>query len=120
MRVFPIVTHLAEVRVNPAARAIYLDRLVDLSGAFTSRPWRHPEWLHVEDLEALAALADRGELDLVALLETKRKTAPKEGFDWFLHRQYPRADLADPVLKAKALELMNGAVGRFFPHLPAA
>ena len=73
--------------------------------------WSQVEWLHVTDLEALAQLAEDGELDAVALFASKAETP--ERFDWFLGQRFGSVRF-DRRLAKHGLALIREASIRYF------
>lgn len=107
--VFPIVTLMESFRVDEWVRRGYLDALIEASGTRFPSTWRAIEWMHVSDLEALAEMADRNRLDLVALL--RRKSArPWMGFDMLLAEEYDGVIPLDSKLWRNAEALLDRAV----------
>jgi len=85
---YPILTHLADVHVDYQVRHLYIDPLIRAAGLYREDFWAPPEWLHVSDLEELASRAERGEVDLVALLSKKSASDPASSFDVFICSEF--------------------------------
>lgn len=87
-RVFPIISHLSELRVDPVVRVGYLNPLMARAKLYQEPFWYRPQWLHVSDLEALASLAEQGRLDLATLLHEKNTRFENKRFDIFLYERF--------------------------------
>jgi hypothetical protein len=114
-QIFPIITHLAELRVDRLARSAYLDSLTQRAQLYPDKFWESPQWLHVSDLEALVSLAERGELDLKALLSKKVTQSDRRRFDIFLYDQFGRIPV-DRRLSETARALLESAKVSFWPE----
>ncbi|MBI3911063.1 MAG: hypothetical protein HY320_09040 [Armatimonadetes bacterium] len=118
-RLFPIITHLADLRVDKVVRAAYLTPLADKAGLYAEACWQSPQWIHVSDLEWLAALAEAGRLDLAELLADKTTNAPDERFDVHLFRRF-----GPPTVDARLTEavprLLAGSLSAFSCPEPAS
>jgi hypothetical protein len=84
-RVFPLITYLANLHVDELTRVAYLNPLMVHAKMYHDSFWERPQWLHISDLEALAALADQGTLDLATLLHEKVTRWENKQFDIFLY-----------------------------------
>lgn len=68
-RIYPLIVHLAEYRVERTMYQIYLQPLVQRLNLYPHVFWWTPRWIHIEDLEILAGVAEAGQLDLATFLE---------------------------------------------------
>lgn len=86
-KVFPLITNMADIRVDSVARRAYLDPLIERAHLYPDPSWERPQWVNVTDLEHMAQAAEGRALDLEALLEEKAKPQYRaEQFDHFLIR----------------------------------
>jgi hypothetical protein len=109
----PLITHLSELRVDDVCRRGYLTPLIEHAGLYAGDVWLgNPQWLHVSDLEMLAALADEGRLDLQALLKEKVQRSPDQRFDIFLFQRF-EGDVVDRRLRDEVLSMLI-ATGQTF------
>jgi hypothetical protein len=115
-RVVPVITTLEHFHVDDWVRRIYLEPLLAAAGVRFPAHWSPIQWLHVTDIEALAQLAEDGELDLAALFEAKAATP--ERFDWFLAKQFGNTRV-DRSLADRGRALIREASLRYFGHDPA-
>jgi len=113
-RVFPVITHLADLRADDVSRRGYLEPLMHSAGLYAEELWERPQWLHVSDLEGLAALAERGHLDLQALFQEKNQRFPHQRFEIFLHNRFKISERIDSVLLQDAKALIESARHRFW------
>jgi hypothetical protein len=111
--VYSLITHLADLRLTGVVRRLYLDRLIAAARLYEAPFWKGPEWLHVEDLESLACLAEKGQLDLLQLLEKKRVRAACR-FDSFLFDEFGSLPGPDQRLHATVVRLLRDAASTFF------
>jgi hypothetical protein len=114
-RVFPIITHLAELRVDKLSRRGYLEPLIKHGQLYQDQFWEQPQWLHVSDLEGLASVAEQGLLDLEVLLLEKNNQYRDERFDVFLLRRFGDK-LVDRMLHEKGHALLQSAGISFWPE----
>lgn len=68
-RIYPIIVHLAEYRVERTIHQAYIQPLIQRLGLYPQGFWQTPRWMHIEDLEVMAGLAEAGHLNLAAFLE---------------------------------------------------
>jgi hypothetical protein len=109
----PLITHLSELRVDDVCCRGYLTPLIEHAGLYAGDVWLgNPQWLHVSDLEMLAALADEGRLDLQALLNEKVQRAPDQRFDIFLFQRF-EGNIVDRRLRDEVLSMLT-ATGQTF------
>jgi hypothetical protein len=113
--IFPMITHLTELRVDRLARSAYLDPLPQHSQLYSDKFWKSPQWLHVSDLEGLVALAERGDLDLRAFLDEKVTRFCHRRFDIFLYERFGSIPV-DPTLLNTARVLLESAKVSFWPE----
>lgn len=111
--VHAVITYLADLRASGLVRSVYVDRLISLAGLYHDEFWRSLEWLHVEDLESLARLAEDGRLDLQRLLE-KKHTQPAMRFDVFLFQEFGSLPGPDERLRSTVLQLLKSGASTFF------
>lgn len=110
--VFPLVTLMEAYRIDEWVRRGYLEPLIEASAATFPPSWHGIEWLHVSDLEALAEMADRGQLDLVALLRRK-VSQPWTRFDLFIAEQNGGSIPLDGKLWSRVESLLQLTVRSF-------
>lgn len=111
--VYSMISHLADLRVPEPVRRVYLDRLIAAAHLYQEPFWRGPEWLHVEDLESLASLAEQGKLDVLQLLKKKGGRAASR-FDSFLFDEFGSLPGPDERLRANVVRLLRDAAATFF------
>jgi hypothetical protein len=87
IRVFPLITHLADLHMNQVARVAYLNQLIQQVKLYHESFWERPQWLHISDLEGLASLAEQGNLNLEVLLHEKNTRWADKQFDIFLYER---------------------------------
>jgi hypothetical protein len=112
-RVFPVIVHLAPLRVDDVVRGVFLDHLVGRASLLSESWWEAPLWLHVEDLESLVGLAERGE-DIVLLLVSMGDADRRGRFDAFLNNRFGTRG-TDSRLDEGALRLLQDSAAHFFP-----
>lgn len=114
--ILPVITHLADLRVDSVVRRAYLGPLIKAAGLYRDRGMENPEWLHVGDLEVLACFGRSGGLNFVEILRRKRRDAPNQRFDTFLgdvlRSLKPAIHL---TVDTVALRLMKRAARTFWP-----
>lgn len=99
--VYPIIVHLADIKIDQTVYLGYLRPLMTYLGLYQESFWRQPNWVHIEDLEALAAVAEAGELDLEAFMNRK---APESRMDAALAAAYPKTWMRPPDMLSSRLE----------------
>lgn len=122
VQMYPLHVTLHEPRMDETVRGVYIDPLIRASGLYSEDYWCPPQWMLIHDLEALVEISERGELDLLALLERKNRNPEDQfmGFDHFLTKEFNSIPF-ERVLAEYGKELLSGAV-RFLssPTKPAA
>jgi hypothetical protein len=116
-RMYPIVTHLSGPTVDDLVRPVYLEPLIRRAGLYPEAFWRPPQWIEVDDLEALVALSEKGQLDLEALLEEKAVREPRMRFDIFLDGRFSWVPPAQS-LHEMGMEMLDSAQRAFWPETP--
>ena len=117
--VHAVISYLADVRASGHVRSVYLQRLIVSAGLYVGTFWGLVDWLHIEDLESLARLADQGKLDLERLLG-KKGTELAMRFDVFLFEELGSLPHPDEHLKSVVVQLLkDGALTFFREHLDA-
>ncbi len=58
--IIPIITNLAHLRIDEITRGIYLNPLIEKAKMYSEDFWSNPQWIHISDLERLAAIAEEG------------------------------------------------------------
>jgi hypothetical protein len=101
-KIYPILTHLHSFRIDTFLKVFYVSHLIRKTHAYPNSIWAgQPVWLAAEDLEKIAALAEKKELDLLTLLEEKNRDFPEEGFQEYWYKKqmknYPFSKLAKTV-----------------------
>ena len=115
--VYPIIVHLADVKIDQTVYLGYLRPLMTYLGLYQEAFWRQPNWMHIEDLEALATAAEAGELDLEAFMNRK---APEARMDAALATEYPEIWMTLPdVLSSRFENLGEGARADLFGQTTA-
>ena len=94
-------TELADIKIDQTVYLGYLRPLMTYLGLYQESFWRQPNWMHIEDLEALAAVAEAGELDLEAFMNYK---APESRMDAALAAAYPKTWMRPPDMLSSRLE----------------
>ena len=118
-KIFPIITHYADVRIDEICRVGYLEPLMQAANLYAYNFLESPQWLHISDLEELASLAEKGMLDLELLLTEKAKPQNRaKRFDIFLYDKYKDQKL---LLLTSALEktiryILRAAHQTFWPY----
>ncbi len=84
LRVYAVLTHLADLHVDRVVYEGYLERLLERNQLYPEAFWVPPQWLHIESLEHLASWAEAGDLDLEELFSQKARAHRYERFDVFL------------------------------------
>ena len=112
-RVFPVITSLAPYHIDEWVRLGYIEPLIRDQGLFEDDRWAQPQWLRAWDLEALAAVAQHGLLDLQDLMETKTREAAAQRFDTFLAEHFGSIFI-DPTLFDHAQALLQRSEDRWF------
>jgi len=108
-KIFPIVTSLCSLRVDSVIRLIYINPLIDNTGLYAEDFWERPQWITISDLESLAQVSERGDLNLEELLQRKSKKKVNRRFDVFLFENkmlFPGrklVELVDPILDGTAM-----------------
>lgn len=115
LRVFPIITHLSELRADQVSRLAYLEPLIQHAQLYPDDFWEPPQWLHVSELEALAELAEHGGLDLQVLLQDKAERYKSKRFDIFLDDRFGGIPV-DKKLIETAEALLKNAKTSFWPE----
>jgi len=113
VRVFPVITHLADLRIDEMARMAYLNPLITQAKLYHETFWVRPQWLQVSDLEGLASLAEEGRLDLQALLQEKIARYENKRFDIFLYERFGFIPF-DRKLHDAGLALLENAGASFW------
>lgn len=113
-KVYPMHLSLYEPRMDSIVRGVYIEPLLAAAGLYKGDTWASPQWLLITDLEALAALADEGRLDLEAILMYKENNTNSrlERFDIFLDSLIERIPI-DRKLADHGMDLFRRA-GVFF------
>lgn len=111
-RVFPMITYLANIRIDTPIMQGYLRPLCEKANLYKSPTWAFPQWLNVDDLEFLAALAERGKLNLLSLLQDKEQMSIYERFDIFIFNRY-HGFYADQNLQEIAIQMLDYAIQTF-------
>jgi len=113
-RIIPIITHLSSLQVNEIVRISYIDPLIKKAMLYQDNFWFQPQWLHVGELEAMARMAEDGELDIESLLDMKNDNRyVRMSFDRFLHERCGGIRM-DRALCDSALLLLKGTSATFF------
>jgi len=115
---YPLLVHLSGLPVDKIIYTIYLEHLLKAARLLDGRVWAPPQWLHISDLESLVTLAERGQLDLLALLREKSQEPwKKTRFDIYLQER--RFGTRPPrLLTEAAIALLRDAQATFFPDEP--
>ncbi len=113
-RLIPIITHLSTVRVDEIVRLAYIDPLIKKALLYKDDFWIQPQWLHISEMEAMARMAEDGELDIESLLDMKNVHHVQESFDLFINDHCGGLKM-DKALYDSALSLLKGASATFFP-----
>ena len=112
--VYPIIAHLADIRIEEAVYFGYLRPLTNHLGMYRDGFWRAPNWLHIEDSETVAAVAEAGLLDLKVFLRDK---PPEARTDAALAVAFPGKWTVPPdVLMERFSDLAEGASSDLFGH----
>lgn len=114
--IFPVITHLEDIRVDQITRKLYLNPLIEAANLYADQFWEEPQWLHVSDLEALATMAEVDSLNLETIFHYKKNMAPDMSFDVFLIKYFGRKRL-DSKLKSKVDELFGTTKEHFWPEI---
>jgi len=112
-RIFPLITYLSSLHIDQVTRVAYLDPLMREAKLYQESFWERPQWLHISELEALAALAEQGALDLVTLLDEKITRWENKQFDIFFYERLGYIPV-DPMLHAKGATLLESAGASFW------
>ncbi len=107
--VWPVLTHLCNILVDDAVYPLYMDPLMGAAQLYQDTFWQKPQWLSIDDLEALATLAEQGVLNLEALLSEKSAKSRHQRFDVFLHERFSRKRTIDRVLMDEMVTLLKKA-----------
>jgi len=119
-RVFPVITLLSSLVVDPIVRKTYLDLLIQQAELYKDDFWESPQWLNVSDLEFMVAMAEEEGLDLESLLNEKTTKFEHKRFDFFLYEYSKKAQYIDNRLIDEADSLLDKAASLFFEKpLPA-
>jgi hypothetical protein len=115
-RIFSIITYLTDLRIDKVTWRAYLNPLMVQAHLYQQSFWERPQWLHISDLEALAALAERGKLDLEAVLHEKSTRWEDKQFDIFLYELCERlhSNPVDLTLHNKGEALLRSAGASFW------
>lgn len=114
---YPLISHLARLALPDLVVDGYIAPMSGRANLLTSELWRHPQWLEIRHLEALAALAERGELNLEDLLYDKTTREPARRIDAYLYDYY-RDTGGQPVnriLEQEWKDLLDHAASTYFP-----
>ncbi len=116
-KIFPIITHHADIRIDEVCRAGYLEPLIKAANLYSNNFIELPQWLHVSDLEALESLAEEGKLDIESLLVEKAKSQNRiKRFDLFIYDKFQdRRLLLNKTLKEKFIDILRAAGKTFWP-----
>ncbi|MDD2902558.1 MAG: hypothetical protein PHU44_09000 [Syntrophales bacterium] len=114
-RLIPIITHLSALQIDKIIRIAYIDPFIKKAKLYKDEFWIKPQWLHVRELEAMAQLAEDGELDLESLLFLKNDRYFRVSFDLFIHHHCGGIRM-DHVLYDSALSLLDESSAAFFPN----
>lgn len=113
--IFPIITNLAHVRVDEVSRGIYLNLLIEKAKLYSDDFWSKPQWMNINDLETLAAIAEEGILDIEKLLTEKNSRYPDMQFDDFLCQNFNKKNYVFNKLFNTAINFLNDAKESFWP-----
>ncbi len=115
-QIIPIITHLSAFRVDEVVRTAYMDPLINKAKLYKDDFWIAPQWLHITELEAMARMAEDGELDFESILAFKNADYTRLSFDLFIHF-YCKGIKFDRELFDSALSVLNGSSVAFFPNI---
>ena len=107
--VWPIITHLCNIRVDETVYPLYIEPLVNAAPLYQDGFWQKPQWLHIEDLEALATLSEQGFLDLATLLSQKAAKYKHARFDVALYELFRGKKAIDAALMDEVQALLKEA-----------
>jgi hypothetical protein len=105
--IWPILTHLCNILLDDVVYRLYIDPLMEAAHLYQDSFWQKPQWLSIDDLEALAALSEQGSLDFANLLSQKSAELKYERFDVFLHQRFPGMRTVDKVLMDEMVGLLR-------------
>ena len=109
-RIFPIITFVAGIRIDDVCYKGYLDPLIQKMQLYREDYCLMPQWLQVEDLEALVSLSEENLLKLDELfLEKNSGDIRTLRFDLFLFQKYPDRIFYNKELRNLGIGLMNWA-----------
>jgi hypothetical protein len=115
-RIFPIITFVAGIRIDDVCYKGYLDPLIQKMQLYKQSYCLMPQWLQVEDLEALASLSEDNQLNLDELfLEKNLENNRTLRFDIFLSQKYPYRIFYNTELRNSGIKLMDWAKQDFCP-----
>ncbi|MDD5008305.1 MAG: hypothetical protein PHU49_12845 [Syntrophorhabdaceae bacterium] len=115
--VFPIITYLCDVLIDEVVFSVYLDPLMETTKLYTNDFWQKPQWLHIDDLEALAALSEQGSINISELLNEKITKFKNERFDLFLYERFGKKITIDRNLMGEATRLLKDTKVTFWEDI---
>ncbi len=113
--IVPIITNLAHLRIDEITRGIYLNPLIEKSKIYSEDFWSKPQWIHISDLEKLAAIAEEGVLDIENLLIYKNLKYPDMQFDEYLCKNFRNKNYIFRKLFDTATKFLNDSRESFWP-----
>lgn len=109
-KVFPIITFVAGIRIDDVCYKGYLGPLIRKMRLYRQDCCFMPQWLQVEDLEALVSLAEDNLLDLDELFSEKNLEENRTlRFDIFIFQKYPKGRFYNNELRNLGIKLMDWA-----------
>jgi hypothetical protein len=112
--VFPVITLFSSLVVDTTIRKMYLDLLTQKAELYKDDFWESPQWLNVNDLEFMVAMAEKEGLDLESLLNEKSTKFEHRRFDSFLYEYSKQVPHIDNRLIDEVESLLNKAARLFF------
>jgi len=109
-RIFPVITFIAGIRIDDVCYKGYLGPLIQKMRLYRQDCCFMPQWLQVEDLEALVSLAEDNLLDLDELFSDKNLEENRTlRFDIFLSHKYPQRIFYNKELRNLGMKLIEWA-----------
>lgn len=115
--VFPIITYSCNVLMDEVVFSVYLDPLMESAKLYEANFWQKPQWLHIDDLEALAALSEQGSINIASLLDEKLTKSVNERFDLFLYERFGGKITIDRNLMDEAIRLLKNTKVTFWKEI---
>jgi len=115
--VFPIITYLCNVLIDEVVFSVYLDPLMETARLYTDDFWQKPQWLNIDDLEALAALSEQSSVNISELLDEQATKYKNERFDLFLYERFGGEITIDRNLMDEAIRLLKNTKVTFWKEI---